>query len=296
MLATPRPTTPPRVVLPSPAPVPSVAQRDDSVPMPPPPGVATRDRETGSEIGLDLAWLAILLGLVVVGAGVFAWRWRVRSRRNVVLLNTRVPTGPMPPPQPADPNAGVRFWTPAAPKTTPAAPTESTAPLPRGRIDVSLTARRAGLNLLSAIAEVEVEVRNTGEGAAGAVSVALHLFGASSGQDDDLGRLFAAPSMRPAEPPFALAPGEARTIRTTLSLSRAAIIPLVAGERQMFVPVVAVDVRYALPDGGEGQTASAFMVGATREGSDKLAPFWLDAAPRTEEQVGARPHALSIAR
>lgn len=160
---------------------------------------------------------------------------------------------------------------------------------------MSLVARRAGLNLLSAIADVEVEVRNDGEGDAGEVAVALHLLGASAGQDEALGQLFAARAAPPAIPPFALAPGEVRTVRTTLSLSRAAIVPLAAGDRQMFVPVVAVDVRYDLPEGGQGQTAAAYMVGAVRPGGDKLAPFWLDAPPRTLDDVAARPHALSIA-
>lgn len=297
----PEPTraTTPRVVLPTPAPLPTVTAvapaNDPLHPPAPPPGVATQDEQPGSEAWTAGWWIGLALAVLAIAA-VAVWRWRVGERRHAATLNTRIPTGPMPPAPPPEPGEVARFWTPAAPRRNaePAAPAQAPA-APRARLVVGLVAHRAGLNLVSATAEVEVEVRNEGEGEGAAISVALHLLGASAGQDSALGSLFAAPPTRPVTPPFTLAPGEARTVRATLSIARAAIVPLAAGNRQMFVPVVAVDVRYGLPDGGQGQTAAAFMIGATRADGDKLAPFWLDAPPRTLDQVAARPHALSIA-
>ncbi|WP_375286888.1 hypothetical protein, partial [Sphingomonas sp.] len=297
-IAEPRPSQPPRVVLPAPAPVPTLALPDESGrPPTPPPGVATREKQPGSEADGAIAWLIGLAIVALLAAVLFTWRWRVEAKRREARRDIRVPTGPMPPPKPQAAADPAQFWTPAAPRraTPPAESPAATPPAERAQLALDLVARRAGLNLLSAIVEVEVAVRNEGRGEAGEVSVALHLLGASAGQDEALGALFAAPPAPSAQPPFALAPGETRTVRSTLTVSRAAIIPLAAGDRQMFVPVVAVDVRYTLPGGGQGQTAGAYMIGATRPDGDKLVPFWLDAPPRTLDDVAARPHALSIA-
>lgn len=295
-IAEPRASLPPSVMMPAPAPIPTIALPDESGrPPQPAPGVATRERQPGSEGGGAIAWLIGLAAAALIGAALWFWRWSVARRRQAALVNTRVPTGPMPPPKPREPDQAARFWTPAAPSRAAPAEPATAAPEPRAHVSAVLSVRRAGINLFSATAEVEVALANTGEGAAAGVSVGLHLLGASAEQDRALGELFAAPPPRPAAPPFALAPGETRTIRATLALSRAAIVPLSAGDRPMFVPVVAVDVRYELPGGGQGQTAAAYLIGATRPDSDKLAPFWLDAPPRTLDEVAARPHALSIA-
>lgn len=296
----PRPTPHTPVILPAPAPVPTLVVPDVSGPPPtPPPGLATQEAQPGTEENWAIGWLIGLGVATLLAAALFAWRWRSEAKRREAQRDVRVPTGPMPPPKPQAAADAVQFWTPAAPRlpaeTAPAETRPAAEAAPRAHVAMTLAARRAGLNLLSAMVEVEVEVRNEGAGQAEDVAVALHLLGASAGQDAALGGLFAAPPAASAQPPFALAPGETRTIRSTLSVSRAAIIPLVAGERQMFVPVVAVDIRYGLPDGGTGQTAAAYMVGAKRPDSDKLAPFWLDAPPRTLDEVDARPHALSIA-
>lgn len=300
-IAEPRRSQPPRVVLPAPAPVPTMTLPDESGrPPAPPPGVATQEEQPGSEADDAIVWLIGLAVVALLAATLFTWRWRVEAKRREARRDVRVPTGPMPPPAPKAAPDPAQFWTPAAPRRTTAespADPQAAAPPPaeRAQLTLDLVAHRAGLNLLSAIVEVEVTIRNEGQGEAGEVLVALHLLGASAGQDEALGALFAAPPAPSAQPPFALAPGETRVVRSTLTVSRAAIVPLVAGDRQMFVPVVAVDVRYALPGGGQGQTAGAFMVGATRADGDKLAPFWLDAPPRTLDDVAARPHALSIA-
>lgn len=289
-----RPAERARVILPGPAPLPTFSVRDDTAPPALPPGVATEQGQVGSEKGWTAEWLIALSVAVLLVLGLLLWRWRVGALREAALVNTRVPTGPMPPPAPPAAGSAARFWTPAAPARAAVVDLQEPADVPRARIVVSLVARRAGLNLLSATAEVEVEVRNEGDGRTDAVGVALHLLGASAEQDRALGELFAAPPSRPVEPPFALEPGDARTVRATLALSRAAIVPIAAADRPMFVPVVAVDVRYDLPDGAQGQTAAAYMIGALRGDSDKLAPFWLDAAPRTLDEVAARPHALAI--
>ena len=167
-------------------------------------------------------------------------------------------------------------------------------PVERARLSLALVPRRAGINLLTATAEVEIVVRNDGAVAAGEVRVDAALFAARAGLDEELARLFATRSDRPAAAPFVLEPGEERAVRTIVTLPRAAIRPLQAAGRDMFVPVVAVSVRYQASDDGQGQVARAFAVGVVREGTDKLGPLWLDAPVRSHDQVAARPHGLAL--
>ena len=57
----------------------------------------------------------------------------------------------------------------------------------------------------------------------------------------------------------------------------------------MFVPLVAIDIRYGAEDAPAAYgTAQAFIVGIERVDSAKLAPFWLDGALRMHDQVAAR--------
>ena len=113
-----------------------------------------------------------------------------------------------------------------------------------------------------------------------------------------------APVGRPTTPPFALAAGESRTIRVVSATPRDAIHTLTAANRPMFVPIVAVNARYAGEGlggglGGEladGQTARAWAIGIERVDSAKLAPFWLDGPARMYDSIAARPHAAALER
>lgn len=153
--------------------------------------------------------------------------------------------------------------------------------------------RRAGLNLVTATVDVDVVMRNTGDAPAENIRVDVRLMSAAPDQDAALGTLFADPIQRPASAPFTLAPGAERTMRSLVTLPRTAIHVLTAGERPMFVPVVAVNARYDSGDGA-GQTANAWAVGVERAGAAKLGPFWLDVPARMHESIAVRPHALSL--
>ena len=162
-------------------------------------------------------------------------------------------------------------------------------------IELDVYPRRGGLNLLSATVELEITVRNTGDAATDAVLVEAVLLPARSGQEDELGALFARPVARPATPAFALAPGEERRLRVVAALALAGVEPLVVHGRAMLVPVVAVNAVYRWAGSEAGQTAGAVVVGVEREEQAKLAPFWLD-APQMHEQLAARPHTLAVRR
>lgn len=252
----PRPV---ETVAPVPTATPSpVATVPVAVPTPPPVAPATQQSGWGG-------WLvpgAVVLVLVAV-AGVLLARRRRRDQDPIEV--------------------------PAAVALAPEPVTETR----RAWLTLALRPRRAGLNLLTATFDAQLVVRNEGEAGAGDIRVDVRLTSARDGQEGELAALFADTGGRPAAAPFALAPGEERTLDVLATLPREAIHVLSAGGRPMFVPVAAVSVRYASGD-VRGQTAEAFAIGVERDGAAKLMPFWLDGPGRMFDSIAARPHALAV--
>lgn len=276
------------------------------VPPPPPaPGLATSVEPETTE-GLT-NWLVPGAIVVLLGLGGAYLLWR-RPRRPIEAPRPPVAaegdTPPLPLPAPArapelQPVAteGPRFWAPAHPVKTPdpvsRADAASGSP-PRPRIEMEIVPKRAGLNLLSATAEIEIILRNVGDAPATELAVDVRLLNTSAAQDAQLGALFAAAMGKPVVPPFAIDAGSERSIRAVATIPRNAIEPLIAAERPMFVPMVAVDVRYDRGDDSRGQTAAAYAIGIRRDNTDKLGPFWLDGPPRMFDLIAARPHSFAV--
>lgn len=232
-------------------------------------------------------WLLLGVAALAIVVALLLWRrHRAASRADDVFAPA--PPASTTPPTPA-PEA------PAPPAATPAA-APPIAPTPTGArawIELGMTPRRAGLNLLTATVDMDVLVRNTGDAAASDIRVDARLVSASADQDAALGALFAEAVQRPAAPPFTLEPGAERIVRALVTLPRASIHVLTAGGRPMFVPVVAVNARYG-SSAGPAQTANAWAIGVERAGAAKLGPFWLDVPARMHEAIAARPHALAL--
>ncbi|MEG8016659.1 MULTISPECIES: hypothetical protein [unclassified Sphingomonas] len=265
-------------------------------------------------------WLSLAVVIVVIGA-LWLLRRKPRGRRQdrveveTVVQPTPEPFAPEPAaaPEPAvGPASSIEpIAVPVAPATSVAIPVAAAAApkflepraktpppppaVPRARVTCDLRPLRAGLNLLSATVECELVVTNTGTVAAEAIRTGIALLTAHARQDTDLAQFNAAPIGRPATPPFALAPGETRTIRTVVAIAREAIQTMTAANRPMFVPVVATNILYTTA-GDDAQTARAWVVGIERVDSAKLAPFWLDAPAKMFTTVAARPHAATFER
>jgi hypothetical protein len=254
-------------------------------------------------------WLSLAV-IVVVLAALWALRRKPRSRhRNRVEHDTYVEPVPEPAAEtPESPAVAAPVAPPARPAIAPVVATSApkflepraksppTPPAaPRARLTCELRPLRAGLNLLSATVECEMIVTNTGNATAEAIRAGVALLTAHTGQDTDLAQFNAAPIGRPVTPPFALAPGETRTIRTVTAIAREAIRTMTAANRPMFVPVVATNILYTTA-GDDAQTARAWVIGIERVDSAKLAPFWLDAPARMYTTVAARPHAATFDR
>ena len=217
-------------------------------------------------------WAVGLIAIVAIAAG--AWS---RRRRSGTI--------------PADDAA---FDEPIAqPTVTPAPPPPAA---PRARLALVVRPTRAGLNMLSATVDCEVTVTNTGDAPAADIRVRAQLLSASGGQDAEIATFAGEPIVRPAAPPFGLAPGEARRLRTVVALPRDAILPMAASGRPMFIPLVVLNAVYTAGEGRAGQAVQAFAVGVERVDSPKLAPFWLDGQPKMQDAVAARPHAVALER
>lgn len=223
---------------------------------------------------------------------VLAGLWALTRRRREPAEPVAEPEVIEPTPEPAPVAVAPVAVAPVV--AAPAAPQflERAVPLaPRARLAVEMRPLRAGLNLLSAVADCELVVTNTGDVPAEGIRLQVTLLTAHAGLDADLAALTAAPIGRPTTPPFTLAPGESRTVKAIAATPRDAIRTMTAANRPMFVPIVSVNLLY--PD---GQTTRAWAIGVERVDSAKLAPFWLDAAPKMYADIGARPHAAAFER
>lgn len=286
---TPRPT-PVATATPSPTPLVTASPAPQVAPSPAPPAATPTPAAlpaatpAAPEDAQGGGWLLPFLGAVVIAAllGVILYRRR-RPGPAQFAEEAIVPAIA------AEPLAKPR----AAPAPRQTSPSPPQPLVPRAWLVFDLVPRRSGVNLLTATLDAEIVVRNEGDAPADDIRVDVRLLSARAGQEAELAAIFAESGARPAVAPFALAPGETRRFTTLVTLPRGAINVLTAADRPMFVPVAAVNVRYATA-GVTGQTAGAFAVGAERAGAAKLAPFWLDVPARMHEAIAARPHALAL--
>ena len=287
--ATPRPAATPTALpepSPSPAPVavatptPVAVATPTPLRVPPPAVVEAPPAVPRDEERADSSWWPYAAALLVLGVAA-AFLLRRRSPAEHVVEEE----APSEPPRPGA--IGTR--------QVPASSLRGIPPAATSRLGIVLRPIRAGLNLLSATAECEVIVTNTGAQPAIDIRVGLRLLSAGNGQEAELAAVFAEPIVRPVVPPFTLQPGEERGVRGVTALSRDAIRPIAAAGRPMFVPLVTVNLLYT-SNGAPKQTARAFAIGVERVDSVKLAPLWLDAAPRMHDAVAARPHDVALER
>jgi hypothetical protein len=317
--AEPSVTPPPQEPVPAPQSSPGATAPSEAAPQPAAPTPTPESTLSAPETGRSMPlWLSLTAIVVVLGA-LWALRRKPRGSRfdriepEAYVEPTPEPAAPTPPapPAPAEP---VISPTPASPVVTPVAvagaaipasapkflePRAKAAPTPpaaaRARLTCELRPLRAGLNMLSATVECELIITNTGTVSAEAIRTGVALLTAHADQDMDLAQFNAAPVVRPAAPPFTLAAGETRTIRTVAAIAREAIRTMTAANRPMFVPVLATNILYATA-GDDAQTARAWVVGIERTDSAKLAPFWLDGPAKMFTTVAARSHAATFER
>lgn len=270
--ATSTPTTEPAVeTSPTPAATPTVAL----------PAAVEAEQSNGPWLWLGLAILAL--------AGLLFAVFRVRSRgdRDISEPAQTIDIG----------ISDADSATPLVAKApTPVQPATAATPEGRARIDVTMRPVRAGTNLTSGAVDYEIGLRNSGEIPATDVRVDIRLLNASADQAAMLKLLFAQSIEKPLVARFDLAPGQAITLGGMAMIPQEGIVPVAIGGRNFFVPMFSVNVLYGWAGGGQGQTASAWVIGIDRGAGEKMVPFRLDAGPRMHDAVGQRPQGFAITR
>ena len=172
-----------------------------------------------------------------------------------------------------------------SPASAPASAVADRAPL-----DFTFLPMAMGTDGDKAVVRFELGASNPADVAVPELRFAAGLFGASPQQDAEIERFFAEMPSHSQLQPFAVAANESRKVEATVSLPLANLPVLSAGERRFFVPVMAIDARYRWADGREARTRVAFVVGRQIQGSDKLAPVFLDRGDRMVDRLEARLH------
>lgn len=193
-----------------------------------------------------------------------------------------LPTNLMPPPA-----APPRTLTdpPVQPRPDPIVPGGIVSTGLRPWIDIELSPDRALLDAQGTAIAFELTLFNAGSAAARDVVIEARLLNAGASQDVELSAFFAAISTSdpiPQIPPYARIP-----LRSAVRLSRDAIREYEIEGRKLFVPLIAVNVRYRWSS-GEGQSAAGFLVGQSGEGKEKLAPLRIDKGDRSWNGLGVR--------
>jgi len=256
-----------------------------------------------------LPWIVALLA--VAGAGVMFFGRRRRQQRYATAGATPIdimrpdPT-PDPIPAPAaSPRAapipaaggGARRPLPTTLMPKPPAPVVKTRADPiipggivstglRPWIDVELIPDRALLDEAGVAIAFEVTLFNSGSAAARDVIIEARLLNAGINQDVELSAFFTADGA-PGDPIPQIEPYARIPLRSAVRLSRADVREYEIEGRKLFVPMVAISVRYRWSS-GNGQSAAGFLVGQGAEGQAKLAPLRLDRGARSWKGLGAR--------
>jgi hypothetical protein len=254
-----------------------------------PPADSAADESSGFP---SLPWLLAL----VAAAGAAAWYF-LRQRPRFAYAGD-APDIAEPAPEPKRrPEPLQRAPAPApAPAPTPEAP-----PVPQGIVstrlrpwlDIAVAPQTCRVGDDGATLEFEVTVANSGSAPARDVLVEALMLNADPTQDKQIGAFFQRPAGQ-GERIATIPPLKSMTMRSALRMTREQMRQFEAGDRKLFVPLIALNALYR-HGGGEAQTSAAFLVGRDGAG-DKMAPFVVDAAPRRFNGLAARALEPSVRR
>lgn len=159
----------------------------------------------------------------------------------------------------------------------------------RPAVAIDIQPVRAAIDSLRVTLDYVLHIANTGQAPAFGVSIETWLFGAGSNPEAELNAILSQPPSQPQLPPFDLLPSAQGDLGGQALAPRETLAVITAGERRMFVPMLAVRALYFDRRGQQHIVAAAFLIGAEREGQDRLAPLALDRGTRVYERLATRP-------
>lgn len=226
-------------------------------------------------------WLLAAVALGLGGAFLF---WR-RSSREAYAGGPQVdefvvpelapqPRAPIPPPPPAAHPQPVGFVSSRM----------------RPWIEVGFQPLRCIVEEQGVTFEFELELFNSGNAPARDILIQANAFNASPTQDQEIAAFFGSSGQGERVP--VIPPLQRISIRPQFGMPLEQIRVLEAGDRRVFVPLMAFNAVYAWV-GGAGQTGAAYLVGRDTKG-EKLAPFRLDLGPRVFRGLAALALPISV--
>jgi hypothetical protein len=234
-----------------------------------------------------LVWLLLA---AVLGGGAALLLWRRRSRVELASafdLFSAPEAAPVPAPAPP------------APRPDPVPPRRAAPPKPVGIvssslrpwIDLGFTPLACDIEPDRLVLHFDLEMFNSGSALARELLVEVSLFNPGPTQEQDIAAFFAAPA-GPGERIPAVAPLKRLSIRNSILAQRSSIETVELAGKQVYVPVVAFNVRYR-GSAGESQTSASYLVGRDT-GSDKLGPLTLGERARQVTGLGVRPLPIAV--
>ena len=141
--------------------------------------------------------------------------------------------------------------------------------------------------------EFEALVVNSGSGPARDVLVEAAMFNAGPEQDKEITAFFERPVGQGERVPM-IGPLKSLGFRSAVNMPREHVRQFQAGERTVFVPLIAFNLLFR-SSGGEGQRSVAYLIGRDTKGA-RLAPFRLDQGPRIFTGLAARELDLRLSK
>jgi LPXTG-motif cell wall-anchored protein len=260
------------------APIPQAAPPSATEPLAPaaPAPLPPASAPPGQETGPAFPWLYLVAAgaLAMIGLALLLRRRRRRAEEDLYeeALEAPIVTVAVAEPEASRPEPASRPW-----------------------LELSLKAERASATLTETVVNFELEIANSGKGAARNLRIDVKMFNAGAEQDKEIGAFFRTAGRESTKLNLpGIAPESVGVINAQVAMPRDEMRAVVLEEKYLFVPVIAVNALYDWGEGRTGQSSKSYVVGRELEQpSEKMGAFRVDQGPRVWRTVGQRQHSLA---
>ncbi|RYY23448.1 MAG: hypothetical protein EOP62_20095 [Sphingomonadales bacterium] len=258
----PAPQATQAIAAPTPSPTVIATPVPDMVPPKPQVIASPLPAPVPTEQSSPLLWA--LLGAGATASAGFAGWLLLRRRRAIEEVPAPVVVAPAAPPSPP----------PQLPPTRGVTPARVTPPVSAEPFEIIFQPLRIEIGTQEIVIDLELLIANTSGTGADGVRVSAAAISASPRQDAVLAAFQGQSQFAEMAGPFDLPAGEGGRLPLQLRLARDTLHVVDLGGRPMFVPIVAIDLRWRAGLSIRRHAASFMLGGAGPSG--KPAPIWLD--------------------